>query len=78
MRLTMPIDKTLAAIDTDFFLAFTEDNKNTFLFLTVMDALNLSPVMHIYVYEQELGASGVAKELVRDGVVFGYKYIYVK
>lgn len=67
--------KKLVAIDTDFFLKLTEDGKNGELFIMIMQNLHIKPVMHQYVYEEELYCNPLAKEMFEIGElqVFAYE-----
>lgn len=60
-----------AAIDTDFFIKITEKSKDGDLFIKLMNELNIRPVMHEYVYYEELSGNPVAESLV------GNKYIEI-
>lgn len=65
----MPEEQKFVAIDTDFFKKFTEDNPGGELFMSVMEDLGLKPIMHKYVYEEELIGDSTIKKLVMAGKV---------
>lgn len=62
------------AIDTDFFIKITEKSKSGDLFIKLMDELNVRPVMHEYVYYEELCGNLVAQDLVKSGYIEVIKY----
>ena len=67
-------DKRVAAIDADYFNKFTDEGKNSEFFMGVMNALDIAPVMHKYVYEKELLGNSAAKHLVEEQMIKLYTY----
>lgn len=70
----MTEEKEMVAIDTDFFLKLTEKTGNGDLFIKVMDELNVRPVMHEYICNEELYGNVVAKSLIENGYIKEIKY----
>ena len=54
-------------VDTDYFRFITRDCSDSFLFLKIMEALECAPIMHEYVYKEELHEHSFVKKLVQDG-----------
>lgn len=54
-------------VDTDYFNFITMNLKESGLFLKVMKELQYEPVMHEFVYTQELHENSFVKKLVDDG-----------
>jgi hypothetical protein len=54
-------------IDTDYFRFITLDCTDKELFLEIMKELDIMPVMHEFVYRQELHAESFVKSLVENG-----------
>lgn len=53
-------------IDTDYFKFITNDLTDAGYFLKLMEELMLEPVMHEFVYKQELHEHSLVKQLVKD------------
>lgn len=71
----METQKRNAVIDADFFNKLTEyASDHGKLFVMVMDALKISPVMHEYVANVELERNPVAEELIQNGTIEVYCY----
>lgn len=68
----MPDANRVVAIDTDFFIKFTELDEKRTLFERVMEALQVELVMHSYVFKYELKHSQIAKEMVDSGYIKVY------
>jgi hypothetical protein len=66
--------KREVVIDTDYFKKFTEKCPSGELFLRIMDEMNVSPVMHSYVYTEELMDNRTAIELVEKNEIKIYNY----
>lgn len=62
------------AIDTDFFIKITEKSKDGDLFVKLMNELNVRPVMHEYVYYEELCGYSIAENLVNKKFIEIVKY----
>lgn len=70
----MAEEKREVAIDADFFKKLTEKDVSGELFLKIMDELNISPVMHEYVYSYELNGNPTARKLKESGIIKIYNY----
>lgn len=70
----MPEDKKYVVIDTDFFRKVTNDMKTEELFLRMMNELNVIPVMHEFVYSEELHKDFFVKKLKDTGnlIIFSF------
>lgn len=62
----MENNKGQAVIDTDFFIKFTEKDSTGQLFLKIMDEMGFNPVIHNYVFKEELLGNSIAKKLVES------------
>ncbi|AKN34245.1 hypothetical protein Ccar_24315 [Clostridium carboxidivorans P7] len=67
-------DKREVVIDTDFFIKFTEKDSTGKLFIKIMNEMNVTPVMHHYVYTEELMGNSTAKQLVESGSIKVYNH----
>lgn len=67
-------------IDTDYFKFITKDLTDDTFFLKLMQELDYEPVMHEYVYKEELHEHSLVKKLVSDGklIVFSYNTLTVE
>lgn len=65
----MTEEKEMVAIDTDFFIKLTEKAGNGELLVQIMNELNIQPVMHEYIYREELCGNIIAKGLVESGFI---------
>lgn len=63
------MQKTIAIIDCDFFNHITETSQDISSFSNVIVDLNIDPVVHEYVYKQELFSSPHASEMVELGLM---------
>ena len=63
------MSKNITIIDCDFFNHITETSKNTKHFEDLISDLKIVPVMHEYVYFQEMILNKCAKKLVNDGLL---------
>lgn len=70
----MENSKREVVIDADFFNKFTEKDTSGQLFIKIMDEIGVVPVMHKYVYLEELHGNILAKSLVGDGIIKIYDY----
>lgn len=70
----MAEEKRKVAIDADFFLKLTEKQNSGELFIKIIDEMNVLPVMHQYVYEDELYLNSVAHDLVDQGIMQVVQY----
>ncbi|MGD9678708.1 MAG: hypothetical protein AB7V16_10245 [Vulcanibacillus sp.] len=70
----MGLNKREVVIDADFFNKFTEKDPSGVLFLMIMDEMNTMPVMHEYVYSDELMGNITTAGLVKMGHIKIYKY----
>ncbi len=61
-------------IDTDYFRVITQDYTNDELFLKVMQELEFEPVMHEFVYKQEMHENSFIKRLVDEQYITIYDY----
>lgn len=65
----MTKDSTLVAVDTAFLLKLTEQDKKGELFINIMTQMQRSPVMHRFIFDQELLGNATARHLVNDGII---------
>lgn len=56
-------------IDTDYFRFITNDLSDSTLFLNIMSELEYEPVMHEFVYKEELHEHSFVKKLVDEGCI---------
>lgn len=63
------MSKTTTIIDCDFFNHITETSKDIKCFNDVISDLNIEPVMHEYVYNEELFSNKCAKDMVAEGLL---------
>ena len=57
------------AVDTAFLSKLTEEDQKGVLFKNIMLQMERTPVMHQYVYEEELLGNTAARNLVEEGSV---------
>lgn len=67
-------DITKAVVDADFFIKLTEHGEQEYLFLKILEDLGIEPIMHCYVYEEELRKSAIIKSLVQKKKIKVYDY----
>lgn len=70
----MPEDKRYVVIDTDFFRKVTNDLTTDELFLKIMDEMKLTPIMHEFIFKEELHENSLVKELKNSGVLKIYSF----
>lgn len=70
----MTEDKKEIVIDTDIFIKFTIIDTSGTIFLKIMDIMNVNPVMHAYVYNEELMGNATARYLVDNDFIKIYDY----
>ena len=61
-------------VDTDYFKFITMDCTDEILFKAVIKELHILPIMHEYVYKQELHENAFVKKLVAEDVIQIYEY----
>lgn len=61
-------------VDTDYFNFITLNCTDKDLFLVVMNEMQFFPVLHEYVYEEELHECSFVKNLVKDGNIKIIRY----
>ena len=62
------------ALDADYFNKLTENDADGILFLKILQELDVSPVVHKYIYDEELFANCTAKKLVENGTIVVISY----
>lgn len=70
----MPEDKKDVVIDTDFFRKVTNNLSTNELFLKIMDEMGLCPVMHEYIFKEELHKDSFVTKLRDSGVLKVYSF----
>lgn len=61
-------------VDTDYFNFITNNLSNTDLFIKIMEVLDYTPVMHEFVYRQELHEHSKVKNLIENSKLEIYNY----
>ena len=65
----MTKDSTPVAVDTAFLLKLTEQDKKGELFINIMAQMRRAPVMHRFIFDQELIGNATACHLVETGII---------
>lgn len=70
----MSNDKKDVVIDTDFFRKLTNNLTSEELFLKIMEEINKTPVMHEFVFKEELHEHSLVKKLKDGGFLKVYSF----